>query len=402
MIDDIKLPWSDNWWIEGNRAWFCAGEISALFCVDLNSGKCDLVEWIPECNRMDFRLYSYCIKRDDIIFCIPNMGKDVWYFDIKEMNWGKIEVEHESQFVMCISAYSKQDNRIWLLEDEKGKIFEVDCTMKKVENKYQLPVDANKSSNEYILVGDKLYFVSGYKVYCINGNALRTYEITGVKTELCTICYDGCNFWLSGYCKDIYVWNPDQGIINVITEFPKYFGFYHFRRHEIPVVDCDSLFCDDFAFYISSIPLGKYIWYIPFRSNEIVYIDKETFEVHLLEIEDEQETSESIDRHIIAHKYLVQYVHENRYIGIYSLKNGWIFEIDTVELCVRKKDYKLSGNAFLSLAQIDRSYYAKEIFREKREKDRILFSALVDANSSNQNDELQNIGGLIYRTLDLL
>ena len=398
---DMNFPWSDNWWIEGEKAWFCAGEISALFCVDLNSGRCDLVDWILGHNITDFRQHSYCIKRNDIVFCIPNIGKDVWYYDVKGLDWGRIEVEHENQFVMCIAAYSKKKNRIWLLEDEKERIFEVDLKTKKVENMYLLPDGENKTSNEYILVEDELYCVRGYKLYCINGNDLRIYEISGVKTELCTICYDNGNFWLSGYSKEIYVWNPNQGIIKVITEFPQQFGFYHFKKGEIPVIDCDSLICDDDAFYISSIPLGKYIWYIPFRSDEIVYIDKNTYEVHLLDIEDEQETKESIENHIMPHKYLVQSIREDRYIGIYSLKNGWVFEVDTVELCVRKRDYKLTGQAILSIAKADKSYYGQRVFQEQRKKDSILFSALLDINSEEQKDVFQNIGELIYRTLDL-
>ena len=61
------FPWSDNWWIEGDRAWFCGGEINALFCVDMNNGQCELVARIPECAIVDFRLNSYCMKYKDII-----------------------------------------------------------------------------------------------------------------------------------------------------------------------------------------------------------------------------------------------------------------------------------------------------------------------------------------------
>lgn len=399
VIYDKKFPWSDNWWIEDGRAWFCAGEISAIFCVDLNSGRCDLVAWIPECDIMDFRLYTSCIKENNFIFCIPNMAKYVWYYDVKKMDWGRIEVGNEKQLLMSMPAYDKRNNRIWLFEDAKGGVFEVSLEKKTREKKYQLPDNETMSFYESILVEDEIYCVSGYKVYCINSEGIHAYEISDAKTELCTICYDGRNFWLSGHCKDIYVWNPNRGIVKVLEEFPQQFGFYHFERGKDPVVDCSSLFCGDFPFYINSILLGKYIWYIPFRSNEIVYIDIDTYEIHLLEVEEEKETKESIANHILAHKYLLQYVYADRFIGIYSLKNGWIFEVDTVDLCVRKKNYRLSGGAILAIARADKSYYGQRLFRERR-KESILFSALLDTNGEEQGEEFSNIGGFIYRTLD--
>lgn len=33
---------------------------------------------------------------------------------------------------------------------------------------------------------------------------------------------------------------------------------------------------------------------------------------------------------------MTQYIQENRYIGVYSLKNRIVFEIDTVELCIKE------------------------------------------------------------------
>lgn len=397
---DMKFPWSDNWWIEGDKAWFCAGEVCAIFCVDLNSGQCDLVEWIPECNATGFRLYSYCIKKNDIIFCIPSMAKSIWYYDMKKSDWGRIEVENEKQLLMCIPGYNTRNNQIWLLEDEKGRVFEINSEKKILENKYQLLSSSDMLFYEFTMIEDEVYCVNGHEIYCINSSGLHTYEISGIKTELCTVCYDNGNFWLSGYSKDIYIWNVDQGIIKVIEEFPKHFGFYHFRSGERPVVDCDSLFCDDCAFYITSIPLGQYIWYIPFRSDEIVYIDKDTYEVHLLEVEDEQETKESIENHIMAHKYLVQYIHENRYIGIYSLKNGWIFEIDTVELSVIKKCYELSDQAFLSIEKATGRYNEKLTFREHSERERRLFSIMLKEKKIKKEDFLHNVGESIYHTLN--
>ena len=42
-----KLLWSDNWWIEGNKAWYVAGEVNALFEVDLINKNSQLLSLLP-------------------------------------------------------------------------------------------------------------------------------------------------------------------------------------------------------------------------------------------------------------------------------------------------------------------------------------------------------------------
>lgn len=301
-----------------------------------------------------------------------------------------------------MTSYRKDFDRIWLSEAETGSIFEVNLEKKVVEKEYHIPLNGNLVVGEYVLVERKLYCANGYEVYCINidNGEITTYEVLGAKAELYTICFDGLNFWLSGVCKEVYVWNPLQGMIKIIADFPEKFGFYHFEQGENPFMDCHSFYSTEFVFFDTSISLGKYILYIPFRADEIVYIDKDTYEVHLLEIEDEQETKESINAHLMAHKYMVEYIRDNRYIGVYSVKNRWIFEIDTVELCVKKRSYKLSRQASLSIARATGEYNGELLFKENRERENLFFSALVERNNEKKKNLFHNVGKLIYHTLN--
>ena len=61
-MQNLLIPWSDNWWIEKGKAWFCAGEIGALFCVNMSNQQCECVGWIPGCSVIQYRQYSNCIK----------------------------------------------------------------------------------------------------------------------------------------------------------------------------------------------------------------------------------------------------------------------------------------------------------------------------------------------------
>lgn len=393
------LPWSDNWWIEGNQAFFCTGEFRALFRVDMMSQQCELVSRIPENNFYSFRLNSYCIKRGNNIFCLPAIGKCIWYYDLGENTWEKIEVGNEYQMLISISTYQQDHGRIWLLEEEGGKIFEVDLECKNVENIYNIPQCDGELLGRCVWANNRLYGVCGKTVYCIDNAAVDIYEVLGVKAELHTICYDGVNFWLSGYYKEIYIWNPDQGIVKVITNFPDQFGLYYFRRDNKDLLDYHSFFSGEIPFFYDSLSLGQYIWYIPAQANEIFYIDKESYEINVLEIEEEQETRESLMRlGSMNHKYLVEYIRGNRYIGLYSLKNRLVFEIDTVELCVKNKNYVLSDETIVKIG--DEYYKERGLLQEKSKADRMFYSALLVSDDEEKKDMFHSIGKHIYHTID--
>lgn len=399
-MQNIIFPWSDNWWIEEDKAWFCAN-MGALFCVDMLSGQCEIVAWIPECDANSFRLYSYCIKSDDIVFCIAKLAHSIWCYDIKKEAWKKIEVCNANELIMCMHTHKGKNDKIWLLEDRIGTVFQLDLKRQAVVPEYQCARSKNMDFYEYTIVEDSIYNVSERKIFCLNKRAISVYEIEEAKAGLCTICYDGQNFWMSGFCKEIYIWNPKQGMIKVITEFPEQFGYYHFVKDEIPVVDSNSFHSIDFPFFINSIPMNRYIWFIPFCSDEIVYIDKENYEVHLLEIEEERETKESIQNHIMPHKYLVQYIREDRYIGLYSLRNALIFEIDTIELCVIKRNYKLTGTTMLSILETTEGYHSKKVLKEGRKMDDLYFSEVLKTKNSRIGNKVDSFGEMIYHFIEL-
>ncbi len=403
-MQDKIVPWSSNWWLENDKAWFCSGETGTIFCADMNSGKCEIVAQIPEEGSERFYRYSYCIKYKNNIFCLPYLGKRIWFYDIKNRVWGKIEIKNESYLMFFPASYKQDDRQIWLLEDKTGRLFGVNLVRREVEKEYYIPRNnafADAYVGEYVRVGNELYCVLGDRIYRadISSTDIINYRISDVKKELYTICFDGNNFWLSGCSKEIYIWNEEQGHIKTITEFPEQFGFYHFKENEIPFLDCDSFFNTEYSLFLTSLSMGKYMWYITCRSNGIIYIDKRNYKVFYLEINDEKETQESIKTNFLGYKFQFLYVRENRYIGIYSVKNQWIFEIDTVDLCVRKKDYGLDDQSILYLAKFTGYGSGQCIFREGRKRDGIVFSTMIGANGEKKEKTFQNVGERIYYTL---
>ena len=318
---------------------------------------------------------------------------------------------------MCMGSYKKNSSRVFLRDDE-GKIIEIDLDNKEVSNIYCLPQDDDTIVGGYVLVENNIYCVIANKVYCINLNSadIVKYEISAAKAGFYTIVYDGNNFWLSGFYKEIYVWNPEQGVVKIISEFPEQFGIYRFDNDGNFLTDYNLVlsinpddyenvmaigrFVEDYAFFSDSIALGKHVWFMPHRSNGIIYIDKETYEVFFMEIDEEKETEQSIKRNLLYSKYLINYVREDRYIGVYSVKNQWIFEIDTVELCVRKRDYELDSQSILIMAKNSGEYDDRKTFREGRKWDNIVFTTMIKTAGEKAKKTSQNIGNQIYGILN--
>ncbi len=102
----------------------------------------------------------------------------------------------------------------------------------------------------------------------------------------------------------------------------------------------------------------------------------------------EEQTEENIKEQLLGHKYLLEYVRENRYIGLFSLKNKWVFEIDAKNLTYKRMNYKLDGDsAFRVLQEIFRKV---PIVYEKSDSDMKCFIKVLSSLSQNNNNFLQN------------
>lgn len=399
-----EFPRSDNWWLEGDKAWFCAAGLCALFCVDLNSQSCELLSQIPECDTLNYAAHTYCVKYGNRVFCLPNLGEDIWCYDLLNSVWERVEMINGHQMLFCPTTYKKNEGRLWIL-NSGGNIFEVNFERWSAKIRYHFTPCENQINGEYVLVNNRLYCVSGKCIYCfdVRNDCAIVYDVSEIKGGLLTICYDGVDFWLSGLCGEIYIWNPEKGIVNVITNFPEQFGVYNFDGENSSLINYDVCANDigELLLFTTSISLGNYIWYIPWQSNQIIFIDKKSYKVFSLEVEEEVETNVSLKRDITA-KYAVEYVLKERYIGLYSYKNRNLFEIDTVGLCVRKKNYEpnLSEDYILSRARAMVVYNKRKVLYERSELEQWLFSMLLKEDYRDVKNNYQNIGRVIYQTLD--
>ncbi len=397
-----QIPLSDNWWIEDGKAWFCSEELCALFCMDLHSQTCEFVSQIPGCNIWSYGFYTYCIKYENMVFCIPKLGENIWIYNLESELWEKMKMANGCQMLFCARTYRKNDSMIWLL-NSSGNVFEVNLKKRAAQNVYNILTCKNQLIGEYVRVGDRLYCVSGKCVYCIDvrNYSTITYEMPDVKMGLLTICYDGIDFWLSSLSNEIYVWNPKSGILKVIVDFSQWSGKNNIVGERCFLMEDHLYFdeIDELLHFTTSISAGKYIWYMPWLTNQIIYIDKRNYEIFSLDINGEAGTEANLRMDRTA-KYLAAYILEDRYIGIYSYKSRKLFEIDTTALCVREKTYTLNEDFVLKATKAMVAYNEQKILNERVELEQRLFIMLLDKNESAERKNIKNIGRLIYQSID--
>lgn len=388
-----KFVWSDNWCIEDETSWFVDGEHNILLKLDLKTNECNFVVEVPCNGKNGFRLNPRCIKVENDIVCMPDMGDSIWVYQLESAEFKRIAINNPNDKRLSIGNFWIYNKKIVAVSMGLNQIIEIDIQTKKIDNYYNL----NEQISTSIKIDDSIYCVSPISncIYQFNLvtkkclNHVLPSKIPGIYT----ISYDGENFWLSGYCKEIYIWNREKNILKILDNFPEQFGIYNYKGNKSNIVDC-ALKHYDVPIFLSSIPIGQFIWFIPFQTNKIIYIDRDTYNINSFEIVEEDENEYSIASNRLKHKYLVEYILEDRYIGLFSLKNNCIFEIDTAEKRVNRKKYYFSEDCILKMTQLmmnQKQYFVEGIAVERE--------AYMKALESNYIENIMTMKTNIGRTI---
>lgn len=390
---DNSFIWSDNWWAENEKAWFVDGETNILFQIDLNTQECKLVAKLPNIEKNTFRLNPRCIKFENDIFCMPDVGDSIWVYQLQSGQFKQIEINNPQKVRLSINNFWIYNKKILAVSVGLRQIIQIDVQEKRIDCYYNI----NGQISANVMVKDSIYCVSPIKncIYQIDLVAKNCIEhiIPNIRGGLRTICFDGDNFWLSGYCKEIYIWNKENNMVKILDEFPTNFGIYNYVKSSQPVLDCDTSYYDVPTF-ISSVTIGKFVWFIPFCTNLIIYVDRKTYEINAFEIEEDRNAISFTPRNL-QHEYLVEYIINNRYLGLFSLKNKCIVEIDTVKGRTRWKKYFIVKESFQKIASLFKEsdmIFLEEIciYRE------VYRNKLLQNHKDKKNIANMNIGNLIY------
>lgn len=394
MKNNYEFIWSDGWYIEDGKAWFVDGQRDVLCCLDFQTDECDYVQKIPNLNINKFRLNPQCVKRKNEIYCLPDIGDCIWIYNLDKKCFEHIKIDNSNNDRLSITNLWEFNNKLFIVSVGLKKIIEIDPKLKVIDNYYTICINDNEKLANSVKVGANIFSVSAVsnKVYQfdLELKKVTVHTISEVADVFQTISYDGCNFWLTGYNKAIYVWNRDKNETKIIVNFPKQFGIYDFAGKEKEILDCEKSVYDVPVFLMSRV-VGQYVWFVPFQTNQVLYVDKRTHEINVLEIREEIETRESLSKNTMASKYLLQYILDDRYLGLYSFKNKCIYEIDAV----KRKSVSLR---YLFTDNYINKYVSQQTFYESNKFHRVLFNHVLwrEAENNEQSEKKLMTGKLIY------
>lgn len=344
----MGILWTDKIDIEGTKGWYGCGEINGVFEIDFDTNRYKYLTSFDDCGENTIRTYSICKKYKNKLFCFPVYGDKIWIYHIEEKIFSKIDDPSffDSDYLLMYEPFV-YNHYLYVLSRKKCAVVEIDPEQECIHSVISIPKEIGAVGSNCIQDGNKLYCSSIDKgVLCqidLDTKQIELYEIPYMEKGINTISMESADkFWLSGRDKQICIWDKQSQKSIVLTDFPEEFGIYRDIDGKLEI-DYEKKVSEDFLF-IGTVNIENYMWFIPYRSNKILYVDKDTHKISVLEIPDEQECVDGWKRYL-KHKYLINYIRENRYIGLYSTKNGYLFEIDAKELTVQKRDLILDENS---------------------------------------------------------
>lgn len=395
MRNNHTFMWSNNWYIEDDKGWFIDGRRDILCCLDFKSDQCEFVMDLPNAGSNRFQ----CIKIKNEIFCMPGISGCIWIYNLDDSHFSKIEIENPNNDRLSISSFWEYEDKLFALSKGLKKVIEIDIKKKVIDNYHIICSVEEEKIEENIRVDSEIYCVStvSNRIYMFDLKAKETmvYTIPKVEGGLYAISYDGYQFWLSGYRKEIYIWNKENNSTKILKDFPEQFGIYNLKGDSKNFLDCRSIVYD-IPVFIEIRALGQYIWFIPFQTNKIIYVDRDTHEIYTLEIENEDENVDSLMSRPLSHKYLLEYVRDDRYIGLFSLKNSYILEIDTEKKKTERKEYILSNKYLSETLRICGGW---TLYENDGVDKKLYESLLLDKGREGLNKKTNNVGLKIYEAL---
>lgn len=344
--------WSDQWWIEGTQAWFVTAEKNVLMQYDMEKEIGKVLGKVPSADGL--RWNPECMKYNDEIVCFPDRGKHVWIYSLKTHEWEKITIwkgEGENKRKTC--QYILRDgSNIYFVSRGLGQLYILDMGTKQIAEYDINIIHKNNSGIEFkglsngVVIGRYIFWAFNETSYILMMDRYN-HECTVRKLELEVqirrIQADKDNIWIVGLDKSVYVWQPRTNALERVSNFPTTFGGY-MREDDNWAI---SLKNEKFLKPLFGVPVINegFVWLIPWYGTEILYIDKRTLKIHNFLIRDEESNVDSLN--MLKCRYLINYVREERYIGIFSSKTGRQIEIDTrekkyrnINILIEKKDLK--------------------------------------------------------------
>lgn len=395
MYGKIELPGMCNWCIEEEKGWFVAYSVNTLFQYDMRTKILSAVSSIPVKKAGTFQ-NPLCVKYENRIYCLPHYQNSIWYYDLTSGQWAEIVLCKDKNTSVLAGFLGRQEDKYYFFSMALKKIWELNLKTARITASYDIRIEEQSDIHyccDGILVKDSIYLVFGGSAvyeFHLKDHSQKRYELPEVDDTLYKIGYDGESFWLIGKKKNVYQWEQKSNTVQILTQFPDDFAIYDFAKkikttdfksHERELFVFNKIFC-----------LEDRVWLIPQSANKIIYYDRNDRRMQGFDIQDEEETAETLDLHYrhIASKFFMMYVREERYLGIYSYQNKRMFEIDTQYMKYKNIDVMMDDKSLFNIE-------IQNLYEDGNESTYLIYHAKMGNRKVEANDcDDRSVGSRIY------
>lgn len=326
---------NDNMYVENNEAWFISRDTSELYKWDVLTEKCQYIADILENNVSAYRRNPTAVKYQERIICLPDKGECIWIYDLMQNTLKKVMVDNLSNTRLGIFFILAIDTTMWAVSGGLKSFLEIDMKNEQIKNYYKLTDNASELfACEFTKVGNNIYFFSQTKSMLCEFNIISKemieYEPPKLGKVINTICYDGEFFWFSDYDGCIYRWNKNKNETDYCVAPP----------HDLEIVRNGYR-----ALFYKSVCVGKYICFLPWNSNEVVcngilFLNRNNLQMKTIKLYDSGNENGI---------YTLEYVKDDRYIGIHYENNSYISEIDTETFEIKERRMKFTVDNYTKI-----------------------------------------------------
>lgn len=398
-ISQFSLTYKDN-----EDVWFLGENYSLLFQVSLVDCSIKKIIRIKDEKFMQFRRYWRLLKIRSRVILIPINSTKITIYHTDRDKFSFIYLDEPT--VNCMNCIEKEQ-KLYLISDTE--IIVIDVEKERVEEYIPVPANGKVNSMVALLDGEHIFIPLVFQAavidfYIPERNFSYTYLDCGANGFVAGVS-DGEKIWLAGDSGNIICWSYISGELIIYDQVPEEFESFNYDKQG-NFVKWGSGWRPGvcFKFWYDCFLLDDRVWFIPFLSDSLLYIDKRNHRLCKFTLDHERETEFSM-KNRPSRKFMFIGIQQERYIKVYSMKRNLIYSIDSVTLLYTEETFLINN---IDMMGIEKEYFT--VLFEKGIHESIIEGRnisvgelvyLVEGNGAQFHDDTRNesIGTQIYHML---
>lgn len=340
--------WTEYWYTNGRDAWLFDTQNHLLYKADIGDKTMDCISEIPV-NDNHERQFSYIYCDDYKVYLLPDFDNRILVFDIESKAWKECEIQSNelNRRLRCTDCWAEGDEFIIYASGMKGIIY---FNFKEMSIKEFVPILCDEEErlwDDKVVKDEKRIIIPSR-----DKGVIYELDIDTKKTKKYLIDSGGVGF---GAIARV---NADICITNNINQlFVIDLNTLQMRKRlSLPIEANDK----EKPTFSQACFINDKLWLFPCEDDNVICVYDGYNDVEEVKIPGKEITIEQLDKLQIGSRYSLNYIRNDRYIGLYINATGCTIELDTATHKSEVTAYEIAGGY-----DIVKKGYAKRTLNEK-------------------------------------